>query len=121
MPQAAGLAMMALISAAVSNGYGLHLKEITSSKDREMTLMLTFLAPSVSVLASTLGKISMVLFLVRLLGSSVKKAHLWLLYGVTAVMIGVNVFMIGIFLGQCKPMEKSCRPNVPGSCVSHAV
>lgn len=112
---------MALISAAVTHGYGLHLIEITDPSDREKTLMLTFLAPAVSVVASTLGKISMVLFLVRLLGSSTKKVHLWLLYGVTAIMIGVNIFMIGILLGQCTPMEKSWKPHVDGTCVSLAV
>ena len=113
--------MMTLISAAVSHGYGLHLREITNPQDREITLMLTYLAPAVSVLASTLGKISMVIFLVRLLGSSTKRGHLWLLYGVTMIMISFNIFIIGVFLGQCTPMQKSWRPEVPGTCVSHAV
>ena len=67
---------MALISAAVSYGFGLHLREIIDPRDRGMTLRLTFLAPSVSVLANTLGKLSMVMFLVRLLCSSGKKVPL---------------------------------------------
>lgn len=113
--------MMALVSTAVTLGYGLHLDDIMDLEDRERALMYTFVAPTISIFASTLGKISMVLFLVRLLGQSTRKFHLWLLYSVTAIMIGANIFTVGVLLGGCTPMEKAWKPEIPGSCVAPIV
>jgi hypothetical protein len=113
--------MTALVSAGVRHGYGLHLEEIKNPNDRERALMYTYIAPSVSIAASTFGKVSMVLFLIRLLGYSAKKRHLWFLYSVTVIMIGLNIFAMGILLGGCSPMEKSWKPLTPGTCVNPAM
>jgi hypothetical protein len=113
--------MMALLSAAVTHGYGLHVESIQNSYDREQALMYTFVAPTASILASTSGKMSMVLFLVRVLGQSTRKVHLWLLYSVTVIMIGANIFTMGVLLGGCTPMEKSWKPEISGSCVAPVV
>lgn len=96
--------MTTLVSAGVSHGYGLHLEDIKDPFDREKALMYTYVAPSISIVAATFGKVSMVLFLVRLLGHSAKKRHLWFLYSVTFIMIGLNIFAIGVLLGGCSPM-----------------
>ncbi|KAJ8117930.1 hypothetical protein OPT61_g972 [Boeremia exigua] len=114
---ASGIAMAALVTAGVHYGYGLHLADITNANDQEKALMYTYLAPSISIVASTLGKISMVLFLVRLLGHSAKKRHVWFLSSVTVVMIGLNLFAIGILLGGCTPMQKAWVPTTPGTCI----
>jgi hypothetical protein len=113
--------MMALVSTATTHGYGMHLVDIDDPLDREQALMLTYVAPTISILASTLGKLSMVLFLVRLLGQLARRIHLWLLYSVAAVMIGANIFTVGLLLGGCMPMEKSWRPEIAGSCINPAV
>ena len=54
--------MIALVSAAITHGYGMYLFDIGDPFDREQALMLTYVAPTISILASTLGKLSMVLF-----------------------------------------------------------
>lgn len=113
--------MMALVSAAITHGYGLHLLDIQDPFDRRQALMYTYVAPTISILGSTFGKISMVLFIIRLLGPLARKIHLWLLYSVTGIMIGANVFTVGILLGGCMPMEKSWRPEIVGSCINPAV
>jgi hypothetical protein len=110
--------MAALVSIGVYHGYGLHLEDIKGSHDREHALMYTYVAPSISIVASTFGKVSMVLFLVRILGHSAKKRHFWFLYSVTFVMIGLNVFAIGILLGGCSPMQRAWIPSLPGTCIT---
>jgi hypothetical protein len=110
--------MTALVSTGVHHGYGLHLEDIQGSQDREQALMYTYLAPSISIVASTFGKVSMVLFLVRLLGQSAKQLHLWFLYSVTFVMIGLNIFAIGILLGGCSPMQRAWIPNLAGTSIN---
>lgn len=112
---------MALISAAIQHGYGLHLQDIEGAYDRQQALMYTYVAPTISVVASTFGKISMVHFVVRLLGQSVRKIHLWLLYSVTVIMIAANILTVGLLLGGCMPMEKSWRPDVSGKCIHPSV
>ncbi|KAF2871669.1 hypothetical protein BDV95DRAFT_594739 [Massariosphaeria phaeospora] len=112
-----GVTCAALVSAGVHYGYGMHLADIGTEYEREQALKYTFIAPAVSIVSSTTGKISMVFFLVRLLGSSARKMHLWFLFSVTFVMIGLNVFAIGILLGNCQPMEKSWKPLTPGKCL----
>jgi hypothetical protein len=116
--QIAGTVMTVLVSTGVHHGYGLHLEDIQGSQDREQALMYTYLAPSISIVASTFGKVSMVLFLVRILGNSAKQLHLWFLYSVTFVMIGLNIFAIGILLGGCSPMQRAWIPNLPGTCIN---
>ena len=32
-------------------------------------------------------------------------------------MIALNIFVIGVLLGQCTPMEKSWKPDVDGTCL----
>jgi hypothetical protein len=110
--------MTALVSTGVHHGYGLHLEDIKGSQDREQALMYTYVAPSISIVASTFGKISMVLFLVRILGHSARKRHLWLLYSVTFVMFGLNIFAIGILLGGCSPMQRAWISSLPGTCIN---
>lgn len=112
-----GFTITVLVSVGVHHGYGLHLADIKDPYDQERALMYNFIAPSVSIVAATFGKISMVLFLIRLLGHSVKKRHLWLLYSVSFIMIGLNLFAIGILLGGCSPMQKSWIPTTPGTCI----
>lgn len=110
--------MTVLVSAGVHHGYGMHLEDINTPEDRKKALMYTYVAPSVSIVAATFGKISMILFLVRLLGHSAKKRHLWFLYSVTVVMVGLNIFAIGILLGGCSPMQKAWIPTTPGTCIN---
>lgn len=115
--QIAGIVMMALISAGVHHGYGLHLHNIQDPHDREQALMYTYIAPTLSILASTLGKLSMVVFLVHLLGESPRKIYLWLLYSITALMVAGNIACVGILLGGCMPIQKSWNPSIAGRCI----
>jgi hypothetical protein len=110
--------MSALVTAGVHHGYGLHLEDITNPYDQERALMYTFVAPCVSIVASTFGKISTVLLLIRLLGHSAKRRHMWFLYSTVVVMIFLNLFAISLLLGGCRPMEKSWKPTLPGTCIN---
>ena len=110
--------MAVLVSIGVKYGYGLHLAEITNPIERELALKFTYISPAPSILASTAGKISMILFLLRLLGHTAQRGHRWFLFGAAAVMVVLNIFTIGIIVGQCSPVEKSWKPWVPGKCLN---
>lgn len=110
--------MAVLVSVGVRHGYGLHLEDLIDPNERELALKFTYISPAPSILASTAGKISMVLFLLRLLGHSAKRRHRWFLFGVATVMVALNIFTIGIIVGQCSPVEKSWKPWTRGKCLS---
>ncbi|KAL1646153.1 hypothetical protein SLS61_007964 [Didymella pomorum] len=112
-----GICMAVLVSFGVRHGYGLHLADIADPNERGLALKFTYISPAPSILASTSGKIFMVLFLLRLLGHSAKRRHRWFLFGVAAVMVALNIFTIGIIVGQCTPVEKSWKPWIPGRCL----
>jgi hypothetical protein len=110
--------MTAMVSTGVHHGYGRHLENIEDPHNHEQALMYTYVTPSISIVASIFGKVSMVLFLVRMMGHSAKSRHLWFLYLVTFVMVGLNIFAIGISLGGCFPMEKAWIPSLSGTCIN---
>ncbi|KAF2123876.1 hypothetical protein P153DRAFT_303213 [Dothidotthia symphoricarpi CBS 119687] len=112
-----GLCMSVLVSVAVQYGYGLHVADITDTYRREQALKYVYIAPAPCILSSTAAKISMVFFLLRLLGHSATKRHRWVLYIVTGIRVALNVFIIPIIVGQCSPIEKSWKPWVPGKCL----
>ncbi|PVI04219.1 hypothetical protein DM02DRAFT_693287 [Periconia macrospinosa] len=114
----ASIACVSLVSAGARHGFGLHLADITDPYSREQAVKFAFLAPAVSIIASTLGKISTVLFLMRLLGGSAKRRQKWFLYSITSIMVALNIFIVGILFGQCTPMQKIWRQDVPGRCLS---
>jgi hypothetical protein len=105
------------VSIGVRHGYGLHLTDIDDPDERELALKFTYISPAPSILASTSGKISMILLLLRLLGHSAKRRHRWFLLIVAAVIVALNIFTIGIIVGQCSPVEKSWKPWAPGKCL----
>lgn len=110
--------MSGLVTIAVNYGYGLHLADITDPYNREQALKYTYVSPPVAILASTAGKISMVFFLLRLLGHSAGRGYRWFLFSMTGIMISLNVYAIGTIVGQCTPVEKSWKPWVSGKCLS---
>ena len=107
--------MATLVSIGVKHGYGLHLEDIIELNGRELALKYTYISPAPSIIASTSGKISMVLFLLRLLGHSATRRHRYFLFRVAAIMVALNIFTIGVILGQCSPIEKSWKPWIAGN------
>jgi hypothetical protein len=110
--------MATLVSIGVKHGYGLRLEDIIELNERKLALKFTYISPSPSILASTSGKISKVLFLLRLLGHSATRRHRYFLFSVAAIMVALNIFTNGVILGQCSPIEKGWKPWIPGKCLS---
>jgi hypothetical protein len=99
------------------HGYDLHLEDIKDLWDRGQALMYTYIAILISIVAWTFGKVTMVLFIVRILGRSAEKRHLWFLYSVTFVMVGLNTFSTELLLGGWFPMQKAWIPSLSGMCI----
>jgi len=80
--------------------------------------MYIYVALSISILASTFGKVTMALFLVRILGRSTEKRYLWFLYSITFAMVGLDMLAIGVLVGGWFPMQKTRIPSLSRMCIN---
>jgi hypothetical protein len=109
------------VTESVDHGYDLHLEDIKDPWDLEQALMYIYVALSISIVASTIGKVTIVSFLVRVPGCSTEKRHLWFLYSVTFVMVGLDMFAIGVLVVGWFPMQKAWIPSLSGMCNNSAM
>lgn len=103
---------------AVSYGLGMHTGDIATPEDKVNAAKYTVIAPNFSVVSTTTGKISVAIFLIRLMGQSAKSWQRWFLYILTVVSIAWNVFAIVVIIGFCRPAKKIWLPDTEGSCFS---
>lgn len=107
-----------LAQVAVSYGLGKHTSDIASPDDKVNAAKYTVIAPNFSVVSTTTGKISVAIFLIRLMGQSARSWQRWFLYILTLVSIAWNVFAIVAIIGFCRPAKKIWLPETEGSCFS---
>ena len=62
------------------------------------------------------SKISICVFLLRLLADSLAKKRKYFLYLWIALLLVVNVICVGQQLGQCRPTNRLWDPTIPGKC-----
>lgn len=67
-----------------------------------------------AIVASMLGKIAILIFLIQVRGRHNSKP--WPLIVLGVLILAVNITVLGTILGQCKPMAKLWNDNLPGSC-----
>lgn len=96
----------------------MHYHAIPSPADRINAFKYTILAPNFSVISTTTGKISVVLFLIRVMGQAATKLQRYFLYVVTVISVVVNIMCIVVLTGFCVPAQSIWNPSVPGNCMS---
>ncbi|KAL4881779.1 hypothetical protein BJY04DRAFT_217845 [Aspergillus karnatakaensis] len=113
---ASAIVCSALVEIAVSYGLGKHMADISDPFDRTQAIKYTVIAPNFSVVSTTTGKISVAIFLLRLMGPSATIGQRWFLYILTVISIAWNVLAIIAIIGFCRPAKKIWMPETPGSC-----
>ncbi|KAI8943908.1 hypothetical protein F4801DRAFT_341824 [Xylaria longipes] len=111
------LVCSSLVTVGVSHGLGRHQAEIKNPYDLSEAIKYTIIAPSFSIISSTSSKISILIFLVRLVGMSAKKWHLYFLWGLCALLVAFNLIAIVVIIRFCDPPQKQWQPWLPGSCL----
>ncbi|KAI1646943.1 uncharacterized protein F4817DRAFT_316346 [Daldinia loculata] len=106
------------VTIAAHYGLGRHIDTITDPYHRQMAIKYTIIAPSFSIVSSTLSKISILIFLTRLIGVTATRLHLACIWTLGAILVIANFIAIVILLRFCIPIEKQWMPEVKGSCIS---
>ncbi|KAL3431491.1 hypothetical protein BDV09DRAFT_188318 [Aspergillus tetrazonus] len=118
VPKENAIICSALTQIAVSHGLGKHEADIPDPNDRINAAKYTTIAPNFSVISTVTGKISVVIFLLRLLTLSVKPWQRWFLHSLTLASIAWNTLGIVAIIGYCRPTRKIRLPETDGSCMS---
>ncbi|KAI5864721.1 hypothetical protein GGS23DRAFT_561519 [Durotheca rogersii] len=107
----------ALVTAGVSHGLGRHREQITDPVDLQESIKYTIIAPLFSIISSTCSKISILIFLVRLMGMTAKHWHLIFLWGLCVLLVLLNIFAIVVIIRFCDPPAKQWNPDLEGTCI----
>ncbi|PYH73051.1 uncharacterized protein BO88DRAFT_176241 [Aspergillus vadensis CBS 113365] len=107
-----------LAQTGVHYGLGKHMADISNGEWKIEAFKYTVIAPNFSMVSTTTGKLSVAVFLLRLMGQTASPAKRWFLYIFSVISIAWNVLAIVAIMGYCRPAEKIWRPEVPGSCFS---
>ncbi|KAI1392810.1 uncharacterized protein F4822DRAFT_141699 [Hypoxylon trugodes] len=114
----AAIVCSSLVTVGASHGLGKHTKDIKDPHDLSEAIKYTIIAPTLSIISSTCSKISIIIFLVRLMGVTAKRWQLFTLWGLSIVMVALNILAIVVIVRFCDPPAKQWDPSLPGTCPS---
>ena len=103
MQQLCAIIMAGLTTEAVRVGFGRHIYYL---KPEQITqaIKLSYTIGPIGCLTLVFGRVSFALSLIALMG--VEEWRRWLLYFVVLSQFLVNIILIGVSLGACKPVRK---------------
>lgn len=96
-------------------GFGQHIESLRAGQVIRSLEFASFSETSF-ILSLMFSKISICVFLLRLLADSLAKKQRYFLYLWIALLLVVNVVCVGQQLGQCTPANKKWNPTIPGTC-----
>lgn len=91
---------------------------INSPSDLSNAIKYTVIPPALFLLSTTCGKLSALIFLVRLMGVAAEKWHFVILWAVCGIMVILNILGVIVTIGYCHPVAKQWDPSLEGWCMS---
>lgn len=111
----------ALVTVGTKFGLGRSKDSIHNSGDLANAIKYTVIAPALSVVSSTFGKLSALTLLVRLMGMAAQRWHLVVLWAICGIMVALNIFAVILIVGFCYPAAKQWDPSIDGWCMGSNV
>ncbi|KAI1408530.1 hypothetical protein F5Y13DRAFT_194198 [Hypoxylon sp. FL1857] len=104
----------ALCSVSIAHGMGRHVYYL-SDDDTVNALYYGAIHIAPGILAYSLPKLSVVIFLVRLMGNV--RRGVWFLYSVIVILFITSILAIVTFLVHCIPVDHHWHPFSPADCI----
>ncbi|KAM5482612.1 hypothetical protein McanMca71_004085 [Microsporum canis] len=104
-----------LLTVSVRHGLGKHAFDLTSSEYINANKY-NWISQGCHVMATNFGKVSVILFLLRIVVNS--RAQRIFLYTLMAMLIIINSICVFTIFGQCAPTSRLWDPEIPGTCWS---
>lgn len=105
----------AFLMNAYHYGLGRHAFYVGPRKFEDMLKWLWAGEPT-NLSAVYLVRLSIAIFLLRIIPP--KKVYRWIIYGSIVFLTISDVYVLFMFLFQCRPLQKVWRPEISGSCIS---
>lgn len=116
--QISAVACSALITVGTYYGLGRSMHSIDDPGDLSKAIKYTVIPSALFLLSTTFGKLSALMFLVRLMGMATQRWHLIVLWVACSIMVVSNVLGIIITVGFCYPAARQWDPSLKGWCMS---
>lgn len=107
-----------LVTIGTKFGLGRPKDSIHDSGYLENAIKYTVIAPALSVVSTTFGKLSALTLLVRLMGIAAERWHLMVLWAICGIKVMLNIFAVILIVGFCYPAAKQWNPSIDGWCMS---
>ncbi|KAI4860380.1 hypothetical protein F4820DRAFT_465718 [Hypoxylon rubiginosum] len=107
-----------LVTVGASHGLGKHEHDIESPHLLSEAIKYTIIAPVLSLTSSTSSKVSIFIFLIRLMGVTAKRWHLCFLWGLCVLLGLLNLFAIVLILRFCSPTAYQWDKTLDGTCMN---
>ncbi|KKK11814.1 hypothetical protein ARAM_002659 [Aspergillus rambellii] len=98
---------------SVDSGMGHHMAELSHAQQVK-ALKWSWVFQLLAIMASMLGKLAILAFLIQIRGRHETKPWLLIILGVLGAAI--NIAVLGTILGQCTPMQKLWDDSLEGTC-----
>ena len=106
----------AFIIPEVRAGYGQHLAHLSQTQITE-ALQWYWLVTILFILNLAASKISICLFLLRVVGRTLLRSRRTFLIALVGLLTVTAIFSVAYTLGQCHPVKKLWNPMEPGHCL----
>ncbi|KAI1774670.1 hypothetical protein F4818DRAFT_452150 [Hypoxylon cercidicola] len=106
-----------LVTIGVYYGIGTHQADIETPYKLSQAIKYSTIAPVMSIISSSSSKVSIFIFLLRLMGMTVKRRHLYFLWGLCILMAMLNLMAIVLLLRFCSPTAYQWDKSLHGTCI----
>lgn len=112
------LACSAMVIIGTYYGLGRSMDSIGDPSDVSKAIKYTVISQALLFSSTAFGKLSAVIFLVRLKGMAARRWHLVVIWAVCSIMLATNLLGIIFTAGYCYPAAKQWDGSLEGWCMS---
>lgn len=116
--QMCAVACSAMVTVGTYYGLGRSMDSIGDPSDVSKAIKFTVISSTLFFSSTAFGKLSAVIFLVRLKGVAAQRWHLVVIWAVCSIMLATNVLGIIFTAGYCYPAAKQWDASLEGWCMS---
>lgn len=116
--QMCAVACSAMVTVGTYYGLGRSMDSIGDPSDVSKAIKYTVISQALLFSSTAFGKLSAVVFLVRLKGMAAQRWHLVVIWAVCSIMLATNVLGIIFTAGYCYPAAKQWDASLEGWCMS---
>lgn len=111
------MASTSLVTVGTWYGLGRPGYTIDDPSDLSQVIKYTVIAVSLGAVSTSFGKLSAVVFLIRLMGIAAPRWQVGAVWVICGIMVALNIWCFFITIGFCHPVARQWDPSIEGWCM----